>query len=158
MENSGIIKKFNGRLQKRVEENFLSCGADGGGASPDLLEFLSDQYGGFLVSERGGRRLSGCLRQEQKMPFVFLVLSPGWYLMLTVLIFMYHLRCRRYEFLFAGFMILLTLLTVLLGPMALVRYVLILYFAFPVLLPTVLYPERFTDRESERRIHNGFLQ
>lgn len=83
--------------------------------------------------------------QVQKMPFVFLVLSPGWYLMFTVIVFMYHLRCRRYEFLFAGGMILLSLLTVLLGPIALVRYVLILYFAFPVLLPTVLYPERFAD-------------
>lgn len=84
--------------------------------------------------------------QVQKIPFMFLVLSPGWYLMLTVILFMYHLRCRRYEFFFAGFMILLSLLTVLLGPVALVRYVLILYFAFPVLLPTALYPEKWQHR------------
>ena len=37
----------------------------------------------------------------------------------------------------------LSLLTVILGPIALVRYVLIFYLAFPVLLGILLYSEMF---------------
>ncbi len=70
----------------------------------------------------------------QKAPFAFLVLSPGWYLAVAMAVFGYLLRCGRYAFLLPGLLLLVTMATVLLGPVALVRYVLILYFAFPVLL------------------------
>lgn len=70
----------------------------------------------------------------QEMPFAFLVLSPGWYLVVTLAIFGYWLRCKKQKFLLPAVMFILTMLTVLLGPVALVRYVLILYYAFPVLL------------------------
>lgn len=82
--------------------------------------------------------------QVQRRPFMFLVLSPGWYLMMTAMIFVYLWRCRRSEFLLAGVMFLLSLLTVMLGPIALVRYVLILFFAFPILLPAGFCSDSFT--------------
>lgn len=82
--------------------------------------------------------------QVQRFPFMFLVLSPGWYLMVAVMVFMYLWRCRRYGFLLAGVMFLLSFLTVLLGPMALVRYVLIFYYSFPVLLSVALCSGNFT--------------
>lgn len=71
----------------------------------------------------------------QKAPFAFLVLSPGWYLVVTMVVFGYLWRCKKREFWLLALMFLLTMLTVLLGPVALVRYVLIFYYGFPVLLP-----------------------
>lgn len=84
-------------------------------------------------------------KNAQKAPFAFLILSPGWYLVMTMVIFGYLWRCRKYEFMVPGFMFVLSILTVLLGPMALVRYVLILYYAFPVLLPVFICSRKFTE-------------
>ena len=88
----------------------------------------------------------------QKLPFLFLVLSPGWYLMITMLLFADLWRRRLYTFLAPGMMFVLSLVTVLLGPVALVRYVLIFYYAFPVLLPLALYPGWFTGNQPCRAI------
>lgn len=81
----------------------------------------------------------------QKAPFAFLVLSPGWYLVMTMVIFGYLWRCKRREFLLPALMFLLTMFTVLLGPVALVRYVLILYYAFPILLALFFGGEYFGE-------------
>lgn len=72
--------------------------------------------------------------EAQKKPFAFLALSPGWYLVAAMAVFGYFWCRKRYELMIAGWMLALTMLTVLAGPMALVRYVLILYYAFPILL------------------------
>lgn len=72
--------------------------------------------------------------EVQKIPLMFLLLSPGWYLVMAMVIFGYLWRNRKYAFLLPGLLFLLSILTVLVGPMALVRYVLIFYYAFPVLL------------------------
>ena len=88
----------------------------------------------------------------QKKPLTFLILSPGWYLMITMLIFADLWRRGMYRFAVPGIMLLLSLLTVLLGPVALVRYVLIFYNAFPVLLPLALYPGWFTENHPSRAI------
>ena len=70
----------------------------------------------------------------QKVPFAFLVLSPGWYLIVSLVIFLYLWYQRSYRLMQPMFILVLSVLTVLLGPVALVRYVLILYYAFPVVL------------------------
>ena len=88
--------------------------------------------------------------EVQRRPFRFLVLSPGWYLLMTAMIFVYLWRCRRSAFLLAGVMFLLSFLTVLAGPMALVRYVLIFYFAFPILLSAGLCSESFAPVAGSR--------
>lgn len=92
-----------------------------------LLPRVHDYYEG--ISHEGSR---------QKAPFAFLVLSPGWYLVMTMAIFGYLWSRRRSRLMIVGAMFVLTMLTVLPGPMALVRYVLILYYAFPVLLAVFL--------------------
>ncbi len=79
-------------------------------------------------------------KHAQLVPFAFLALSPGWYLVLTMIILGYLWRSRRYEFVVPGALFAFSILTVLLGPMALVRYVLIFYYAFPVLLSVGLQP------------------
>lgn len=78
----------------------------------------------------------------QKAPCAFLVLSPGWYLVMAAAIFGYLWCRKRTRLMPAGFLLCATMLTVLPGPMALVRYVLILYYAFPVLLVLFLDGER----------------
>lgn len=88
-------------------------------------------------------------RQAQEAPFAFLLLSPGWYLVIMMVIFGYAWRCRRYEFAAAGIMFGLSFLTVLMGPMALVRYVLIFYYAFPVLTTVYLLPGHFRSRQKQ---------
>lgn len=71
-------------------------------------------------------------KEVQKIPGIFLVLSPGWYLMLFLVLFLYLWREKRYRVLIPLSGILFNFGTVLLGPIALVRYVLILFFAFPI--------------------------
>lgn len=79
----------------------------------------------------------------QKNPISFLFLSPGWYLILYLVMAMYFWCYRKREFWVPMLILLLNFLTVLLGPIALVRYVLIFYYAFPVLLSMFLTPEAF---------------
>jgi len=71
-------------------------------------------------------------KETQKIPGMFLLLSPGWYLMIFLFVFLFMWREKRYETLMTLLPILLNFGTVLLGPIALVRYVLILFFVFPV--------------------------
>ena len=82
--------------------------------------------------------------EMQKVPFMFLLLSPGWYLVMAMVIFFRWWRNRKYTLMIPGLVFLLTMLTVLPGPMALVRYVLIFYYAFPVLLAFFLCDEHFS--------------
>lgn len=82
-------------------------------------------------------------REAQQGPLAFLVLSPGWYFLVFLVVFMY-LWCYKKKGLLVPLLIpLLNMATVLLGPMALVRYVLILFYAFPLLLALFFWPEAF---------------
>lgn len=89
-------------------------------------------------------------RQTQTLPFVFLVLSPGWYLVMTMTVFGYLWRCRRYQFIVPGILFFISIVTVLLGPMALVRYVLILYFGFPVVVSIGILPGHFIQTDCRK--------
>lgn len=78
-------------------------------------------------------------KKAQKIPFVFLALSPGWYVLTWLIIFCYLWCYKKYKFMIPMLIFMLSLLTVFLGPIALVRYVLIFYMAFPVLFSVFLY-------------------
>lgn len=71
-------------------------------------------------------------KETQKLPGMFLLLSPGWYLMILVVLFMYLWYKKSYRQLIPLVVVLLYFATLFLGPIALVRYVLILYYLFPV--------------------------
>ena len=87
-------------------------------------------------------------REAQKKPLAFLVLSPGWYFLVFLLAFMY-LWLRKKRRLQAPLLIpLLTMATALLGPMALVRYVLIFFYSFPLVLAMFLKPQAFEGEEN----------
>lgn len=81
-----------------------------------------------------------------KQPFTFLFLSPGWYILVWLVIFSYLWCYKKYEFLVPMLVFVLTLLTVFMGPVALVRYVLIFYLAFPVLLSIFLCDTAYVKR------------
>ncbi len=82
-------------------------------------------------------------KEAQQKPLAFLVLSPGWYFLVFLVVFMY-LWCYKKRGLLVPLLIpLLNMATVLLGPMALVRYVLILFYAFPLLLALFFKSDAF---------------
>jgi len=80
---------------------------------------------------------------SQRLPGMFLLTSPGWYLAICVFVLMTVWKNRQYKDLMVLCPVILNFLTVLLGPIALVRYVLVLYMIVPI-YPTLLrcYPER----------------
>lgn len=82
-------------------------------------------------------------RAAQKKPFAFLVLSPGWYFLVFFVGFMYLWYHKKWKLLAPLLIPLLTMATALLGPMALVRYVLIFFYGFPLLLALFLSPRAF---------------
>lgn len=72
-------------------------------------------------------------KQAQRLPGMFLLLSPGWYFVVEFVLFMYLWMHRKYKKMVVMAVIFLNFGTVLLGPVALVRYVLINFYAFPLL-------------------------
>lgn len=75
-------------------------------------------------------------RAVQENGWSFLFLSPGWYFLMFLHMFLYAWSRKKYADVIAMLVMLLNFLTVLLGPMALVRYVLIFYYGFPAMLAT----------------------
>ncbi len=72
-------------------------------------------------------------KDAQTLPGMFLLLSPGWYFVMFFITFMYLLHQKNYHKIIPLMVIVWNMCTVLLGPIALVRYVLILFYAFPLL-------------------------
>lgn len=87
--------------------------------------------------------------QMQKKPFAFLLLSPGWYFLCTMVLFFYFWSRRKYRLLLPLWVFVFHILTVLLGPMALVRYMLLFFYAFPVVCAMAFFPKGF---EQEKKI------
>lgn len=73
-------------------------------------------------------------KEAQTKPLAFFMLSPGWYFVCVLVTIAYFLYSRRYQMVLVSLIFVLSFLTVLLGPMALVRYVLIFYFGIPLLV------------------------
>ena len=80
----------------------------------------------------------------QRTPFFHFFFSPAslfWFFIFTM---MYSWYRRRYRLLLVGLLPLLVWMTVLLGPCTLVRYVLILWFAWPLFLAMLLDGSKFS--------------
>lgn len=71
-------------------------------------------------------------KEAQKIPGIFLILSPGWFFVIFLTAFMYLWMKRFYTELIVMMIIAWNMATVFLGPIALIRYVLILFYAFPL--------------------------
>ena len=83
-------------------------------------------------------------KATQQKPLAFLALSPGWYFLMFLVVFMYLWCYKKRKLLLPLLIPLLTMATVLLGPMALVRYVLIFFYGFPLTVALFLKPEVFS--------------
>lgn len=77
-------------------------------------------------------------RAVQENGWSFLLLSPGWYFILFLQMMLYNVCHKRYETIVPFMVPMLNFLTVLLGPMALVRYVLIFFYGFPMAVASCL--------------------
>ena len=62
------------------------------------------------------------------------MLSPGWYFICAFVLLGYFIYHKKYKAVISSLVFWLTFLTVLLGPVALVRYVLIFFMGIPQLI------------------------
>lgn len=91
------------------------------------------------------RRLSLEIEQE-KVPIVSMLFSPGGLFWLFAFVFSYMLYRKNYHILMPCIMVLAVWLTVILGPTYLPRYVLIFWFGMPLFAAVLLEEERFGMR------------
>lgn len=116
-----------------------------------FFDYQVDEPGTEVVLLKGAHNYYETLshdREAQKQPLAFLLLSPGWYLLLSVIVFGYLWCYKKYKFMVPMLILVWSILTVLLGPMALVRYVLIFYYVFPVLLAIMFAGSYFEKKEN----------
>lgn len=85
--------------------------------------------------------------QAQAKPLAFLLLSPGWYFLCMVVLFFYFWSRRKYGMLLSMLVFVFHMITVLLGPMALVRYMLLFFVALPVVLAVAFFPKGFEQNK-----------
>lgn len=105
------------------------------------------------VTEEPGERISlipfidraffdlSTMNLHKKLPVVSLLFSPGFMFWIMIITIAYTLYKKRYELMPMFILMSLVWLTVLLGPIALVRYVLFLFFAFPLMLSALFKRE-----------------
>ncbi len=101
------------------------------------FDYMVDRPGEEVVLLKGFHRYYEAISHDkavQKNGWSFLFLSPGWLLSLFWIFFLRIWCEKQYRLMVPLLVFLLTLLTALLGPIALVRYVLIFFFGFPTLL------------------------
>lgn len=87
----------------------------------------------------------------QKIPVISMMFSIGamaWVLFISI---GYNIYKKRKEIVVVLSLMLLIYLTMLLGPMALVRYLLILFFGFPLLLAFTLNGDKFKRENTQNK-------
>lgn len=127
-------------------------GYNPGGESTDYFRYSVGYPGERVEMLEGVHELYRALSEDRsasEAPFIFLLISPGWYLLVTLYFCATYYCERKKEFLLPSLAILVSEITVLLGPIAQVRYVLILYFAFPVLFSMFLHKTAYGDKRIE---------
>lgn len=77
-------------------------------------------------------------KNVQENGWSFLFLSPGWYFILFLQMLLYNICRKKYDTIVPFMVPMLNFATVLLGPMALVRYVLIFFYGFPLAVTETL--------------------
>lgn len=105
------------------ESSYFGFETEYPGTRESKFPWLEEQY----------RRISLELYQ-QKVPGISMLFSPGFLFWVFMFMFCYLIQKRSWERVFALTGILMLWLTAVLGPTYLVRYVLILWFALPVIL------------------------
>lgn len=86
---------------------------------------------------------------QQKLPVISMLFSPGFWTWIYLFAALYLWNARYGKQLFSLSLIGLLYLTVLLGPIALVRYVLYLFFAVPLLLALLFDPAALSAKAAQ---------
>lgn len=105
-----------------IESSYFGYETEPPGVRESKLPWLDEFY----------RKLSLEITQ-QKIPVISMLFSPGFMFWFYAFTLVFFLRRREYDRALAFGMILLLWMTVLLGPTCMVRYVLVFWFACPVL-------------------------
>lgn len=138
---------INGYQHPYIKSNYFDYQVDVPGTETIVLKGFHEYY----------RRISE-EPSVMKIPGSFLILSPGWYF-LQYMCFLFYARCYKVKRITTVLLsIFLVWLTVLLGPMALVRYVLILFYAYPVLIALILQGKRFAENEETDNRQQGSME
>lgn len=128
------------------------------GMEGTVLEDAEVYYFAY-VTEEPGKRISlipaldklyyflSTVNMHKKLPVVSLLFSPGFMFWIMVIAFAYSIYDKRFEFIPMFLLMLLMWLTVLLGPIALVRYVLFLFFCFPLVLSALFKRSKVLNEE-----------
>lgn len=129
-----------------------------GGTARHTIVYKDSSYFGFETEPPGTREsklplLEKVYRKislelfQQKIPAVSLFFSPGllfWCFLWCVTYYWYR---KKWEVLIPSILILLVWSTVILGPTYLVRYVLILWFALPLLISLLKTGEKYESKD-----------
>lgn len=116
------------------KSSFFDCQVDLPGSETVLLQGVHDFYETLSHDT-----------EAQKFPLAFLMLSPGWYLIFAIITFGYFWCYKKYKMIVPMLILAVSFATVLLGPIALVRYVLFFYMVFPVLIAILFRYEKVSD-------------
>lgn len=79
----------------------------------------------------------------QQIPVISMLFSPGANFWAFLICYCYSIYKKRKEIIIGLSLILFLWITVIFGPIVLVRYVLILFFAFPLILTFMLNGNKF---------------
>ena len=79
----------------------------------------------------------------QEIPIIKYVFSIGAFLWLFMFSISYSIYKRKRNFVYASVLISVLLTTYVLGPLVMLRYYLILFYAFPIIIGTILNNEKF---------------
>lgn len=124
-----------------------------GGNTVFTFTYKDNSYFGYEVEQPGFREsripwLDEVYRKlslevwKERMPVIRWLFSPGAMFWVYAFFFVYTLYNRRYDMLYPFLPLVLLWLTVLLGPTYLPRYVLFLWYAFPLTVYAALYDQR----------------
>lgn len=124
--------------------------------------YVKSSWFSFETEEPGVRESRFCWLEEQyrklslenivqELPVISWLFSPGFLCWVFVLSGLFFASCGRWSCLAAFMPVCLNWLTVLLGPTYLVRYVLIFWFALPLLLVVINSQMCYTSKDNGKR-------
>lgn len=138
------IDVYNG-WRNYVKSSWFSFETEEPGVRESRFRWLEEQY----------RKLS-LENIVQELPVISWLFSPGFLCWVFVLSGLFFASCGRWRHLAAFMPVCLNWLTVLLGPTYLVRYVLIFWFALPLLLVVINNQMCYTSKDNGKRWSLGF--
>lgn len=134
-----IIDGYSGRKivnREYGESSYFAFETERPGISQPLIPFLAKFYEKISLEI-----------YQQKVPVLSMLFSMGFWLWTYIFAIVYLLKTKSKKQAFAFLPIGIIYLTVILGPIAIVRYVLYLYFCVPLILGLLLNTKAFAEKE-----------